>query len=94
MFKTQEVAGGDFLRKFLLEIKRFPSMQSLMVWRMLFFEQQVEFPISLRTDKQEKGHKRKRGSGESVTSAGVEEEGKGIKGLSRGKRRRCINDAV
>ena len=93
VFKTQEMAGGDILRKFLLEVKEFPRMQSRMVWRMLYFGEHFKFPGALSTDKQERGHSGKRRRGKSTQGSRLGQGREEDSGLSRGKRRRCINDA-
>jgi hypothetical protein len=43
-FKEEEVAGGNILRKLLLECRRLPTMPSDVVWRMLHYQQRTWFP--------------------------------------------------
>ena len=94
VFKTQEVAGGDFLRKFLLEVKSFPGMQSCMVWRMLYFGEHFKFPSALSTDKQERGHSGKRQRGSSSKGSSLVEGKESESRLLGSKRRRFTHDTV
>ena len=47
VFKENQVDGGDLLLKFLLEVKRYQTMQQRMVWRLLYFGEPPPFPLHL-----------------------------------------------
>ena len=50
VFKSPDMAGRNLLQQLLLEIKKLPTLQSSVVWRLLYFNQPPPFPHRLATD--------------------------------------------
>ena len=64
LFKSPDMAGRNLLQQLLLEVKKLPSLQSSLVWKLLYFNQSPPFPYRLPTNKLGgKGTKRCEGSG-------------------------------
>ena len=94
VYKASEMAERDFLRKFLLEVRSFPSLQSSVVWRVLYFGGHPPFPLSLGTDNWEqhralRDRRRKVGKNNNLEIQTTETEG-----LQGRKKRRFSHDAV
>lgn len=47
VFKEHNLDGGNILCKFLLEVRKFQTMPSRVVWKMLYFNQSPPFPCKL-----------------------------------------------
>ena len=60
----------EFLRKFLLEIGKLPSLSEDVVWAMLYFKQKSEFSREDPAIKLTRSRKRPKGVGEAKISLG------------------------
>ena len=61
MFKENQVDGGDLLRKFLLEVRKFQTMSKDLVWKVLYLGKSPPFSheLSNSSEVKQKSPKRK-----------------------------------
>ena len=72
VLQTKDMASGDLLREFLLEIRKFPALSPDVVWSMLYFSPRVEVPHPQFGDRDGRRRKRSALSSEVGASVGTE----------------------